>query len=255
MSDIADRLAALNRTAPPTVAPTVLLSTGLADGIVERTTPAGTLQVAFNTHGVSATALSGDRQGFVENIARRFGRSAYPVSAMPPSLASKLDQALTTGKLGALPVDLRSVSPFQKTVLEVVAKIPPGQVRPYGWVAREAHNPGASRAVGTTMARNPIPVLIPCHRVIKGDGHLGNYLFGVDAKRALLEAEGIDTADAEANATVGRLLLGSETTHIVCHPTCSHARRITDRHQQWFRTMGEALEAGFRACRVCRPGA
>ncbi len=253
MSDIADRLATLTQPAPTAVAPSVLLTTGLADGIVERSTPAGTLQVAFNIHGVSASTLSPDAEQFATGVTRRFGRAAYLVSSMPRALATQLDRALASGRVGSLPLDLRSVSPFQKSVLEVVAKIPPGQVRPYRWVAAEAENPGASRAVGSTMARNPIPVLIPCHRVVKSDGRLGNYLFGVEAKRALLEAEGMDTESAEANAGHGRLLLGSNTTNIVCHPTCSHARRITDRHQRWFRSMSEATQAGFRACRDCRP--
>ena len=255
MSDITTRLSDLGRRAPHSVSPIVLLETGLADGIVERSTPAGPLLVAFNPRGVSATSLSADRERFVLAFSNRFGRPAFPVTAMPAALSAQLDRSLVSGRAKTLPLDLRSVTPFQRTVLEVVAKIPPGQVRPYGWVARESGRPGASRAVGTTMARNPIPVLIPCHRVIRSDGHLGNYLFGVDAKTTLLEAEGLDTVSAERNASAGRLWLGSDTTHIVCHPSCAHARRITAPHQVWFRSLSQASEAGFRGCLACRPAA
>ena len=167
MSDLTARLSDLGRAAPDAVAPIVLLETDLADGIVERLTAAGPLQVAFNSRGVSAAALTEDRDDFAHSFSERFGRSAFAVEAMPRTLSTKLDRSLASGRLQNLPLDLRSVTPFQRTVLEVVAKIPPGQVRPYGWVAREVGRPGASRAVGTTMARNPIPVLIPCHRVVR----------------------------------------------------------------------------------------
>lgn len=255
MTDLTTQLADFARRAPEAVAPTVLMATGLADGFIERQTPAGRLQVAFNDRGVSAAALTPDRAAFAHDFGMRFGRPVFAVEAIPASLARHLDRCLETGRVGALPLDLRAVTDFQRAVLEVVSRIPPGQVRPYGWVARESGHPGASRAVGTTMARNPIPVVVPCHRVVRSDGHLGNYLYGVPAKTALLEAEGVDVEAIESNAAAGRVLLGSDTTNVVCLPTCSHAQRITPAHRVWFKTMGEAGTAGFRACRYCRPSA
>lgn len=255
MRDITDNLAELRRPAPWSVEPSVLLETGIADAVIQRSTAAGPLQVAFNQHGVSASALTGDPAAFVARFEHRFGRSAFLIEDLPSAFGTRLTRALESGRVGRLPLDLRSVTPFQRTVLEVVAHIPPGEVRPYGWVAREAGNPGASRAVGSTMARNPIPVLVPCHRVVRSDGHLGNYLFGLEAKTALLEAEGLDTNAVEGNASAGHLVLGSDTTKIFCHPTCSHAQRIAETHRSWFRTVEAAQTAGYRACLVCRPAA
>ena len=65
----------------------------------------------------------------------------------------------------------------------------PGQTRSYGWVAQQIGRPAAVRAVGTALARNPIPIVIPCHRIVRGDGDVGSYLFGADRKRLLLQIE------------------------------------------------------------------
>ncbi|MFP3998290.1 MAG: methylated-DNA--[protein]-cysteine S-methyltransferase [Desulfobacterales bacterium] len=80
--------------------------------------------------------------------------------------------------------------PRQK-VLKVVSKIPFGCVRSYGDIAAEAGNPGAARFVGNTMAANPFPLIIPCHRVIKSNGSIGGFGGGTDMKSRLLEHEGV----------------------------------------------------------------
>ena len=92
---------------------------------------------------------------------------------------------------GEGPFDLRGPSVFQQSVLVSCATIPPGVVRPYGWIANELHKPGATRALGTALAKNPIPLLIPCHRVVRSDGSVGNYAFGPEMKRELLIHEGV----------------------------------------------------------------
>lgn len=82
------------------------------------------------------------------------------------------------------------LTPFQWAVLRVVMTIPLGETRSYAWVARQIGRPGAVRAVGTALRKNPFPVIIPCHRVIKSDGSLGKYAGGDDGrKQALLEME------------------------------------------------------------------
>ncbi len=80
--------------------------------------------------------------------------------------------------------------PFQLRVWEALPRIPEGAVRSYGQLAAAAGAPGASRAVGTALAANPIGVLIPCHRVIRATGAVGEYRWGPDRKRALLALEG-----------------------------------------------------------------
>lgn len=81
-------------------------------------------------------------------------------------------------------------SPFRLAVLQACARIPRGQVRSYGDLASDAGYPGRARAAGTVMATNPLPLVIPCHRVLRSDGAIGHYGGGADMKRRLLEAEG-----------------------------------------------------------------
>ncbi|MBI3324493.1 MAG: MGMT family protein [Candidatus Omnitrophica bacterium] len=83
----------------------------------------------------------------------------------------------------------RRPSAFALGVYAIVKRIPPGQVRSYAWVARRLGKPGASRAVGQALKRNPWPLLVPCHRVIRSDGRLGGYAWGAARKRRLLVAE------------------------------------------------------------------
>ena len=120
-------------------------------------------------------------------------------------------------------------------------------------MAREIGSPQAVRAVGSALRRNPLPLLIPCHRVVRSDGSTGEYVFGTDAKRAVLTAEGVDVEGLEALARSGTRFFGSDTTQVYCFPTCRNARRITTRHRVPFTSAQEAAAAGYRPCRVCRP--
>lgn len=87
------------------------------------------------------------------------------------------------------PCDLRGLSPFTQAVLRIATKIRYGEVKSYRWVAEQLGKPKATRAVGNALARNPVPMMIPCHRVVRGDGSLGGYALGLDWKRRLLELE------------------------------------------------------------------
>ena len=80
------------------------------------------------------------------------------------------------------PLDLSGLSEFERNVLAATRTIPAGETRPYGWVAREAGRPRAVRAVASVLARNPVPLLVPCHRVVRADGAVGRYLFGAEHK-------------------------------------------------------------------------
>lgn len=89
-----------------------------------------------------------------------------------------------------LTFDLSWMTPFRRHVLEACARIPRGQVASYGELARRVGSPRASRAVGNTMRTNPLPIVIPCHRVVGSDGKLTGFGGGLDLKRRLLELEG-----------------------------------------------------------------
>ena len=86
------------------------------------------------------------------------------------------------------------LTPFEQSALRAAATIPPGEVRSYGWVARAIGQPTAVRAVGRAMARNPVALLYPCHRVVDANGALHQYAYGVEVKARLLEMEGYPTA-------------------------------------------------------------
>ena len=88
------------------------------------------------------------------------------------------------------PLDLRAATAFQRRVWSAVRDIPCGETRSYGQIARQVGSPGAARAVGQAMAANPLPIVVPCHRVIGSDGSLRGFGGGLDLKRRLLEMEG-----------------------------------------------------------------
>jgi len=218
--------------------------------------PAGPLLVAYNGRGISATAPAGDEAGFVARFLARHRRPLRPAGEPPARLLAQLRRCIDPTAGGAAPrFDLRGVSDFERAVLRKTAKIPRGEVRPYAWVASEIGRPAAVRAVGGALNRNPVPVLIPCHRVVGSDGALTGYAWGVPYKRTLLDAEGADPAELERLGRDRTRYLGSDTTRVYCYPTCHNARRIGPTHRVAFRDAGAAAAAGYRPCRRCRPPA
>ena len=117
-----------------------------------------------------------------------------PAGAAQRAVAALVERHLATGRedLRGIEVDLSEVPPFQRRVLELLREVRPGATLSYGELARRAGSPGAVRAVGGAMARNPVPIVVPCHRVLPSDGSLGNYSAtgGTATKRALLALEG-----------------------------------------------------------------
>lgn len=104
-------------------------------------------------------------------------------------------RAYFRGELRAFNVtlDLEGATPFQGQAWEVIRAVPCGEARSYAWVARRMGRPGAARGVGQAMARNPVPLIIPCHRCIGSDGSLHGFGGGLDLKRWLLRLEGFTT--------------------------------------------------------------
>lgn len=242
--------------APPDLAANVLSRIGLGDAYWTLDTPIGPVFVAYNDAGISTVMRAeavGDAAGFERAFRERHGRPVGPVTRPPAALARAVGRQLGGDRRADLRFDLRGRSDFERAVLLKAREIPPGEVRPYGWIAREIGRPGAVRAVGTALGNNPVPLLIPCHRVVRSDGRVGDYAFGGAAKRAVLAAEGLEPEGLEGLARAGVRYHGSDTTRVYCFPTCAHARRITDRHRVAFRSDEEAAAAGYRPCRVCRP--
>ncbi|OLT13141.1 cysteine methyltransferase [Pseudonocardia sp. CNS-139] len=213
----------------------------------------GEVYVAFTRDGMQFLRPRGDEEiaEFTRAYRERFARPLMSAEKAPAGLLP----ALHGRPSQTLAFDLSALTAFERSVLEVTRRIPAGQARPYGWVAREAGNPGAVRAVGSVLARNPVPLLVPCHRVVRADGTPGEYIFGAAQKERLLRAEGMNLDEVVDLAGQGVHYLASDTTNIVCFPTCRDARRITPRHRHGFGTVAEAVEAGYRPCRHCRPAA
>lgn len=221
---------------------------------VEVDGPVGALYVAFTDRGINyvcPTQWVGDEPDrFLDNYRSRFGRPLRPASRAPAGLAA----ALRAGRGTGLRYDLRSVGDFDRAVLAKTLEIPPGEARPYAWIAREIGHPAAVRATGSALGRNPVPILIPCHRVVRSDGATGNYAFGPRIKVDLLHAERVNLEETRALGRRGVHYVASDTTGVFCYPTCTHARRITGAHRVELANAAAAVRAGYRACRHCRPG-
>ncbi|HVT42835.1 MAG TPA: methylated-DNA--[protein]-cysteine S-methyltransferase [Thermoanaerobaculia bacterium] len=213
----------------------------------------GPLWVVFSSRGlVRVTLANRPEKVLLEEYCNRFGREAER-GELPPEMREALRRTIGGGKSGRPEIDLSDLPQFEREVLEVLVKIPAGQVRSYAWVAREAGRPAAIRAVGNACARNPIPFVVPCHRVVPSSGGIGNYGFGPALKRALLAREGVIVDELDDLGERGFRYVASATTKIYCFPTCPDARRIRKAHRVSLRSEQEAARLGFRPCRRCRP--
>lgn len=166
--------------APSRLLSSVLDELDLGDRFATVDSPLGPVFVAWNRQGISAVMKTPTAEEFQARFTQRFHRSLRPASvgATPPAEGG---------------FDLRTVTEFERAVLLKALEIPRGELRTYGWIAAQIGHPGAVRAVGTALRKNPVPLLIPCHRVVRSDGSVGEYaLGGSDAKRVVLASEGIE---------------------------------------------------------------
>jgi O-6-methylguanine DNA methyltransferase len=242
-------LTTLRSPAPAGLIDRVLATTGPADDWVLADGPAGPLMVAFNDHGISYVLAGDDEDELARQVRIRLDRGVRRTTKPPAGLLP----ALRSGRTRGLRFDLRGRTPFEQDVLAAALRIPCGEVRSYAWVAAAIGRPGAVRAVGSALGRNPVPVVIPCHRVVRSDGQPGDYVWGGAVKRTILDVEGVDIAELERLGAAGVHYTGSDTTHIFCVPTCKDARRTTPQHTVRFKSVAAARAAGYRPCLHCVP--
>lgn len=216
--------------------------------------PIGPLYVAWGPAGVTLVERAGDAAGFELDATLRTGRPVTRVERLPDRLASQISRQLRGEFQRELPLDLRGLTWFAGATLRKTMEIPWGEVRAYSWVAREIGRPLAVRAVGTALGHNPLPFVVPCHRVVRADGHIGQYgAGGPAAKRAMLATEDVDADELDALADAGVRYLGDAIGDVFCYPTCRRVRTVDPTLLVRFRSGEDALLAGYRTCTDCRP--
>jgi methylated-DNA-[protein]-cysteine S-methyltransferase len=168
----------------------------LADGLVDvayelADTPLGTLLLAKTERGLCRIEYDPEPDRGVETLARAFGRRVLRTPGALDDARRQLDEYFEGSRQSFdLALDLGlATKPFSRRVLEQLTRVPYGEVTTYGALAAKAGAPRAARAVGTVMNRNPIPIVLPCHRVVGSSGSLVGYGGGLPRKEALLRLE------------------------------------------------------------------
>jgi methylated-DNA-[protein]-cysteine S-methyltransferase len=169
-----------------------------ADGLVEvaverHDTPLGTVVLGATERGLVRVGLPAeDAEAVLDELARTISPRvlAAPREALTAAHRQLDDYFAHRRETFALPLDWRLTAGFRRAVLEATAAIPFGATRSYREVATAAGSPNAVRAAGTALATNPLPIVVPCHRVLRTGGALGAYRGGTEAKVALLALEG-----------------------------------------------------------------
>jgi methylated-DNA-[protein]-cysteine S-methyltransferase len=158
--------------------------------------PVGTLVAASTERGLACLSYAdhhGGVDGVLETLAARISPRVLEAPARLDAVRRELDEYFERRRTGFdLPIDWALVTPFGRRVLQATKEIPFGEVSTYGRIAAEAGNPKAARATGNALGSNPMPIVVPCHRVVHTGGQgIGNYTGGVHRKEALLRLEGV----------------------------------------------------------------
>jgi methylated-DNA-[protein]-cysteine S-methyltransferase len=160
-------------------------------------TPIGTCAVAWSGRGIAGLQLPEANPAATRARVKRRWRDAVEADSVPAGVQRALDrvQALLSGDavdLADIPLDLEAAPEFNRRVYEVARTIPPGRTMTYGEIARRLGVPHESREVGQALGKNPVAIIVPCHRVLGADGKMGGFSAngGVSTKRRMLEIEG-----------------------------------------------------------------
>jgi methylated-DNA-[protein]-cysteine S-methyltransferase len=191
---LVERLTA-DRSGPPASVVDRVRTAAVAEGLVDiawstTDSPVGPLVLASTPAGLIRISFDGDLS-MLEDLAAKVSPRVLEAPARLDPVRRQLDEYFDgRRRVFDLPIDRSLSSPFYRRVLEALFEVPYGRTVHYMDLARIAGSPGATRAVGSAMRTNPIPIIQPCHRVLPSDGTLGNYAGGVARKQALLAHEG-----------------------------------------------------------------
>ena len=187
---------------PPTVDPAAALARFAATAPADVSyafvdSPIGTLLAASTERGLACLAyedLHGGTDPLLERIAAELSPRILHAPKRLDLVRRELDEYFSGTRITFdLEVDMVLMKPFAKRILAATARIPFGATSTYGEVAAEAGSPGAARAAGGALGSNPIPIVVPCHRVLARNGTLHGYTGGLHRKQHLLELEGVLT--------------------------------------------------------------
>ena len=153
-------------------------------------TPVGPLLLAASDRGLCAISFGSSVDDFLRRVERRGFRPAPGPRRVRRAVKQLREYFAGRRRRFDMPVDLAGQTPFQRQVLEAAARVPAGAVASYADIARAIGRPRATRAVGAALGQNPVPIVVPCHRIIGSDGGLHGYGGGLDVKEKLLRLEG-----------------------------------------------------------------
>ncbi len=211
--------------------------------------PVGTIRLVHD--GELVHLVTNEPEHFDEMADEAFGfepphGESRPVRDATESVLAGRRRGSDVAFLGTLP-------PFQQAVLRTTSSIPRGSMRPYSWVARHAGSPAAVRAAGTALAHNPVPFVIPCHRVVRADWSLGEYSAGGAAvKEQVLRMEGVSAQRLEWLHRQPKYI-GQLSEPVFCLPVCPGLDTQDPAELRPFGSLSEAVAAGYEACETCRP--
>ncbi len=214
----------------------------------------GALFAAQSSRGLVALRFidSEDPTEMLAALRRRFDLIEDP--AVATEIGGEIERLMSgdTDAIRTRAVDLSLVeSDFQRRALTRLRRVPAGCVISYQALAAAVGVPSGQRAIGNTVASNPVPIYVPCHRVIRSDGSLGNYGGGPERKLKLLRAEGFGV-DRQKRMP-HEVVYGHWSSRIFCRPTCSAVRRTERRKWLIFADPERARRFGMRACKLCHP--
>jgi len=195
------------------------------------------LELAASPAGITRVSMVDGRRSSV------FPTPEGRVGDLLRQAAEELGEYLTgTRTFFTVPVDLSRLPAFDREALQIAARIPYGLVKSYKWIAEQLGAPLAARAVGHAMAGNPVPLIVPCHRVVKTDGGLGGYSFGLVRKEALLSLERRTPP-----------FVGCAESMIVCRRGCPEEHRMREGERIHFASLADARQSGHQPCPLCQP--
>jgi methylated-DNA-[protein]-cysteine S-methyltransferase len=187
---------------PPTADPTAALARFAATAHADVSyafvdSPVGTMIAAGTERGLACLGYE-DLHGGADPLLERIAAEISPRVLLAPAKLDRVRRELDEYFAGTrqdfdLELDLTLARPFARRILAATARIPFGSTSTYGAVAAEAGSPGAARAAGGALGSNPIPIVVPCHRVLARNGTLHGYTGGLHRKQQLLELEGVRT--------------------------------------------------------------